>query len=217
MFVSLTLILGFGTMSSAVAHAVPTDGPGAIPMSEADFVAGAVKYAGLTASEAHAAYADPEAIATVPVQVSTQVGSSAAPSRDSGSSAEVNAPAVIDCEVTALQTFENVFGHDLAYYELNKWFEAEDGRVVGTSTSWRGWASDLGYLGGWAYRGNLVANTGWRGPDYTEHFSQVVGDFADYNDAHWTPEIEIAVHGEGSYEVFLPGSDQEYYLSHCSV
>ncbi|MFI8527234.1 hypothetical protein ACIGB8_22450 [Promicromonospora sukumoe] len=182
-------------------------------MSEADFVAGAVEVAGLTASAARAAYADPELAATIPVAVETGYSVSRRPIGDTGAGDGARSAANFACEVSFWRANVGPTGDELMRYTVDKYFESDGTNILNWDVSEAGTVTYLGQVGGWSFRGTLLSTDGDRAFG-SAHYSQRVGEFQTLNSFSWTPELQVIVHANGDIELFWPG-ERDSQLTWC--
>ncbi|MGW3513201.1 hypothetical protein [Streptomyces sp. NPDC000994] len=181
---AVVLALGLG-VSTATASADDRGSqmPRTIPVSEADFVAGVMATAGLSASEAHELYEDPEQAQYVPYE---EVATDEAIGGTVDTPEEGVGPALVEvkrwCEITAKRDYNNAFGNRLFRYTMVKYWEGNNSTVSNPHASVSHSTTTLGSIGGWSYDKQNGSNDYYfispsNGPSRGGHYSYRSGQW----------------------------------------
>ncbi|WP_166353626.1 hypothetical protein [Phytoactinopolyspora limicola] len=193
-FLALTCVLALATPGAAVAG--DEDAEDQLPMSEEEFVAGAMEVGGLSEADARDAYHDPDVVLTVPVEVVAE---------DSVESETVDSPTIKatyrGCTLTARRDANNLAGHRLFRLTVEKYWEGNGSTVRNVSHDWSHSTTTLGRVGGWSFD-RLTESVGeyrsWRGIARGRHYSARSGRWSAWPESR-TLQARLMTRADGSW------------------
>ncbi|WP_166353449.1 hypothetical protein [Phytoactinopolyspora limicola] len=164
---ALTCVLALATSSTGVEGGDVAEPQ--LPVSEEEFVAGAMEVGGLSEADARDAFHDPDVVLTVPVEVVAE---------DTVESETVESPSTAaafrGCTLTARRDYNNVFGHRLFRLTVEKYWQGNGSTVRNVSHDWSQSTTSFARVVGWRYYGlteSVDEYRSWRGIARGRHYS----------------------------------------------